>query len=92
LFQLPGDLRQVAQRFLKAAPIERRRLQALDADLQVVHDPALPRQIGLMTQALGPFEHAVDTLGRELPYVFQEHLPFVEERHHRLDQCRPLSA
>jgi hypothetical protein len=45
-----------------------------------------------MTQALGPIEHAVDTLGRELPYVFQEHLPLVEERHHRLDQCRPLSA
>jgi hypothetical protein len=77
---------------LETAPIERRRLEALDADREVVHDPALPGAIGLMTQALGPFEHAIDTLGRELPDVFQEHLPFVEERHHRLDQCRPLSA
>jgi hypothetical protein len=42
LFQLPADLGQVSQRFLKAAPIERGRLQALDAHCEVVHDPTLP--------------------------------------------------
>lgn len=77
---------------MKAAAIERRGLQALHAHVEVMHDTALARQISLAAQALGALEHALDRLGRELPIVFQEHLPFVEERHHRLDQCRPLSA
>ena len=53
---------------------------------------ALARAIGLMAQALRTIQHAGHALRRELPDVFQEPLPLVEKRHHRFDQCRPLSA